>query len=66
MANRKSGGQQIEDLSHVEFETSEDVEILSTFDTMHLNEDLVRGIYSYGKYLNLPPVNLLGVTCMFQ
>lgn len=38
-----------DDLTHVEFETSEDVEIISTFDTMYLREDLVRGIYSYGK-----------------
>ncbi|XP_050527754.1 eukaryotic initiation factor 4A-III [Daktulosphaira vitifoliae] len=37
-----------DDLSHVEFETSEDVEVLSTFDGMHLREDLIRGIYSYG------------------
>jgi len=37
-----------DDLSHVEFETSEDVEVMSTFDSMHLKEDLIRGIYSYG------------------
>ncbi|XP_022168720.1 eukaryotic initiation factor 4A-III-like, partial [Myzus persicae] len=37
-----------EDLSHVEFETSEDVEILTTFDNMKLREDLIRVIYSYG------------------
>ncbi|XP_050431037.1 eukaryotic initiation factor 4A-III [Adelges cooleyi] len=37
-----------DDLSHVEFETSEDVEVLSSFDSMHLREDLIRGIYSYG------------------
>lgn len=49
MAGRHSGGQLTDDLSHVEFETSEDVEVLSTFDSMHLQEDLVRGIYSYGE-----------------
>lgn len=38
-----------EDLSNVEFETSEDVEVVSTFDTMGLREDLLRGIYAYGK-----------------
>lgn len=41
----------IDDLAHVEFETSEDVEVLNTFDNMNLREDLVRGIYSYGKLL---------------
>lgn len=38
-----------EDLSNVEFETSEDVEVVSTFDNMGLREDLLRGIYAYGK-----------------
>ncbi|CAD5231592.1 unnamed protein product [Bursaphelenchus xylophilus] len=37
-----------EDLKHVEFETSEGVEIIPTFDAMGLNKDLLRGIYSYG------------------
>ncbi|KAL4088657.1 hypothetical protein QTP88_023746 [Uroleucon formosanum] len=47
MAARRTG-LPTEDLSHVEFETSEDVEVLTTFDNMKLREDLVRGIYSYG------------------
>lgn len=47
MAVRRTG-LPTEDLSHVEFETSEDVEVLTTFDNMKLREDLVRGIYSYG------------------
>lgn len=38
-----------EDLSNVEFETSEDVEVISTFDQMGLREDLIRGIYGYGE-----------------
>lgn len=38
-----------DDLSNVEFETSEDVEVLPSFDTMELREDLLRGIYAYGK-----------------
>lgn len=42
---------QTEDLSNVEFETSEDVEVLPTFDSMGLREELLRGIYAYGKYL---------------
>ena len=37
-----------EDLKHVEFETSEGVEIIPTFEAMGLNKDLIRGIYSYG------------------
>lgn len=32
----------------MEFETSEDVEIIPTFDGLGLREDLLRGIYSYG------------------
>lgn len=38
-----------EDLSNVEFETSEDVEVICTFDTMGLREELLRGIYAYGR-----------------
>lgn len=37
-----------DDLKHVEFETSEGVEIVPTFEAMGLNKDLIRGIYSYG------------------
>ncbi|XP_037079863.1 eukaryotic initiation factor 4A-III-like [Pollicipes pollicipes] len=40
--------QDLEDLSNVEFETSEDVEVVPTFDNMNLREDLLRGIYAYG------------------
>ena len=32
-----------EDLSNVEFETSEEVEVVSTFDNMGLKQDLIRG-----------------------
>ena len=38
-----------EDLSNVEFETSEDVEVVPTFQSMKLREELLRGIYAYGK-----------------
>ena len=38
-----------EDLANVEFETSEDVDVVPTFDSMGLREDLLRGIYAYGK-----------------
>ncbi|KAK8391859.1 hypothetical protein O3P69_017463 [Scylla paramamosain] len=37
-----------EDLSNVEFETSEEVQVVPTFDGMGLREDLLRGIYAYG------------------
>ncbi|XP_035459203.2 eukaryotic initiation factor 4A-III [Spodoptera frugiperda] len=43
--NRKTRRQ---DLSKVEFETSEDVRITPTFDAMGLKDDLLRGIYNYG------------------
>lgn len=37
-----------DDFKNMEFETSEDVEVLPTFDSMNLNEDLLRGVYAYG------------------
>lgn len=40
-----------EDLSNVEFDTSEDVEVIPTFDSMGLKDELLRGIYTYGKHL---------------
>uniref|UniRef100_A0A915JPB5 RNA helicase n=1 Tax=Romanomermis culicivorax TaxID=13658 RepID=A0A915JPB5_ROMCU len=39
-----------DDLANVEFETSEDVEVIPTFDRMNLREDLLRGVYSYGRF----------------
>lgn len=38
-----------DDLANVEFETSEDVKVVSSFDQMGLKETLLRGIYAYGK-----------------
>jgi hypothetical protein len=35
----------------VEFETSSKVKIYSSFDSMGLREDLLRGIYAYGMFL---------------
>lgn len=40
-----------EDLSNVEFETSEDVEVVPTFQSMKLREELLRGIYAYGELI---------------
>ena len=37
-----------EDFSKVDFETSEEVDVTPTFDSMGLREDLLRGIYAYG------------------
>lgn len=39
-----------EDMTKVEFETSEEVDVTPTFDTMGLREDLLRGIYAYGEW----------------
>ena len=40
------------DLSKVEFTTSDGVDVLPTFDSMGLREDLLRGIYAYGKWFD--------------
>lgn len=47
MAGRRNAAN--EDLSNVEFETSEDVEVVPTFNNMGLREELLRGIYAYGE-----------------
>ena len=38
-----------DDLKTLEFETSEDVEVTPTFDNMGMREELLRGVYAYGK-----------------
>lgn len=50
MASTKGGGRNavFEDLSNVEFETSEDVEVIDKFKNMNLKEELMRGIFAYG------------------
>ncbi|ELK27104.1 Eukaryotic initiation factor 4A-III [Myotis davidii] len=51
MANSGSAGKRLlkeEDMTKVEFETSEEVDVTPTFDTMGLREDLLHGIYAYG------------------
>ncbi|EPQ16444.1 Eukaryotic initiation factor 4A-III [Myotis brandtii] len=51
MANSGSARKRLlkeEDMTKVEFETSEEVDVTPTFDTMGLREDLLRGIYAYG------------------
>lgn len=51
-AKRKIEAPEVDDLANVEFETSEDVEVVSSFDKMGLNAELLRGIYSYGSFLD--------------
>lgn len=41
-------GTGLEDLSNVEFETSEGVEVIDKFKNMALREELMRGIFAYG------------------
>jgi len=45
-----------DDLKTVEFETSEDVDVTPTFDSMGLREELLRGVYAYGKNHHAPCV----------
>lgn len=48
-----------EDLSNVEFDTSEDVEVIPTFDSMGLKDELLRGIYTYGNII------ITIISCLF-
>lgn len=50
MATKTGRGASVfEDLSNVEFETSEDVEVIDKFKNMTLKEELLRGIFAYGE-----------------
>lgn len=49
MSRNRSSTTALEDLSNVEFETSEDVEVIDKFKNMNLREELMRGIFAYGK-----------------
>ena len=51
--SRRVQQQQPDDLTNIEFETSEDVKVIPTFDSMGLRDDLLRGIYAYGIPLSL-------------
>lgn len=44
-----SGGIDRENDSKMAFDTSEKVQVMSTFDALNLKEDLLRGIYAYSK-----------------
>lgn len=50
MASVKARTPAFEDLSNVEFETSEGVEVIDKFKNMGLREELMRGIFAYGMY----------------
>lgn len=45
---RKVVADEDEDLTKVDFETSEEVDVVPTFDQLKLREDLLRGVYAYG------------------
>lgn len=46
---KKANPEMPDDLSNVEFETSEDIQVLPSFDALNLDENLLRGIYGYGE-----------------
>jgi len=48
MAERKKQGGLREDDEKVEFETSSEIKVYPTFESMGLREELLRGVYSYG------------------
>jgi hypothetical protein len=56
MATKKSSTARKERIDYdekesMEITTTDDVEIFTSFDSLGLKEDLLRGIYSYGKYI---------------
>jgi len=48
MAERKKQGGLRDDDEKVEFETSSEIKVYPTFESMGLREELLRGVYSYG------------------
>ena len=48
-----SGGIDRENDSKMAFDTNEKVQVISTFDSLNLKEDLLRGIYAYSKIKRL-------------
>ena len=49
--NRKVVADEDEDPTKIDFETSEEVDVVPTFDQLKLREDLLRGVYAYGTYM---------------
>ena len=56
-----------QEAQNITFETSEEVEVTPTFDSLSLREDLIRGIYAYGEFLmnNYDKFNLLHLAFNF-
>jgi ATP-dependent RNA helicase len=52
-SKRRVVEEDVDDLANVEFETSDNVEVIKTFDSMNLKEDLLRGIFAYGKLIEI-------------
>ena len=48
---RKVVADEDEDPTKIDFETSEEVDVVPTFDQLRLREDLLRGVYAYGMYV---------------
>lgn len=55
-----------EDLSNVEFDTSEDVEVIPTFDSMGLRDELLRGIYTYGTLFIIITRKVLHICALYR
>ena len=45
---RKVVADEDEDSTKIDFETSEEVDVVPTFDQLKLREELLRGVYAYG------------------
>lgn len=52
MARRRSDEMKTEydESEEIEFTVSKDVEVLPTFEAMGLRDELIRGIFDYGKF----------------
>lgn len=48
MTEKGQKGQLNENDENLQFETSAEVKLYNTFDSMNLREDLLRGIYAFG------------------
>lgn len=48
---RKVVADEDEDPTKIDFETSEEVDVVPTFDQLKLREELLRGVYAYGMSL---------------
>lgn len=44
----ESRSKSYDELKNIEFETSENIDVIPSFDTMGFRDDLLRGIYAYG------------------